>query len=132
MIRNIVSLLLLTVLPFAICANGVSENHPKYLLFQTMDRNSKFTQTNPLGLIKMSPSVNHFLVEISSSERTIVLTFIVLKFLSGLLYRILIFCNVYKTGLLTPCNFMTGLLRAHENNNLSDIKCELYDMTLKV
>ena len=122
--RNIVSLLLLTVLPFAICANGASENHPKYLLFQTMDGNSRFTQTNPLSLIVLSPSVNHFLVEISSSERTIVLSFMVLSFLSGLLYRILIFCNVYKTGLLTPYNFMTGLLRAHEHNS-SDIKNKL-------
>ena len=81
----------------------------KALVFQAFEVSSKTIQTFHLGLTKMSQTVIHPPDDLTFLKRKTALTIIVLNFLAGLSYRILLFKSIFKTGSLTLYNLMSGI-----------------------
>ena len=88
-----------------------TENVAAYTNFLTIPLTP---QTFQIGYWNVTNKTGHQIRNFTLSEKKTAFAIILVNLLAGLLYRGLILKNIFKTGKSTPCNIMTGILRAYK------------------
>ena len=109
-IKDMILLQILIIIPIILIVSN-TENVVAYTNFLTIPL---APQTFQIGYWNVTNKTGHQIRNFTLSEKKTAFAIILVNLLAGLLYRGLILKNIFKTGSLTPCNIMTGILRAYK------------------
>ena len=105
---------MITIIPMLLVVSNTQNVDPysNFFAIHSKVANPQAPQTFQIGYWRLTNKKGHQIRNFTPSEKKTALAIILLNLLAGLLYRGLILKNIIKTGSLTPCNIMTGILRA--------------------
>ena len=105
--------IMITIIPMLLAVSNTQNVDPysNFFAIQSKLANPQAHQTFQIGYWRLTNKKGHQIRNFTPSEKKTALAIILLNLLAGLLYRGLILKNIIKTGSLTPCNIMTGILR---------------------
>ena len=106
--------IMITIIPMLLVVSNTQNVDPysNFFAIHSKVANPQAPQTFQIGYWRLTNKKGHQIRNFTPSEKKTALAIILLNLLAGLLYRGLILKNIIKTGSLTPCNIMTGILRA--------------------